>query len=123
MLFAIDTRSRIPVYEQLEQLIIKYVSLGLFAADEQLPSVRAMAQELGINPNTVQKAYKSLEARGVIYTVTGRGAFVSSHEQSLDMVKKLAADKFGESVRSARDTGLGARELKAIVDNIYGGAV
>lgn len=115
-MFKVDTRSRIPVYEQLGKLIVKYVSLGVLSPDEQLPSVRAMAQELGINPNTVQKAYKTLESMGVIYTVVGRGAFVSSNAGSLDEVKKMAAKNFKKSVKSALDTGLQKGELIEIVD-------
>lgn len=63
-LFHIDNRSRVPIHQQL-------------------PSVRAMAQQLGINPNTVQKAYAALEMNGVLYTVAGRGAFISPEEDQL----------------------------------------
>lgn len=73
-MFHIDNRSRVPIHQQLQAQIVRYVSLGLLLPDQQLPSVRAMAQQLGINPNTVQKAYAALEMNGVLYTVAGRGA-------------------------------------------------
>lgn len=65
-MFHIDNRSRVPIHQQLQAQIVRYVSLGLLLPDQQLPSVRAMAQQLGINPNTVQKAYAALEMNGVL---------------------------------------------------------
>lgn len=91
-MFHIDNRSRVPIHQQLQAQIVRYVSLGLLLPDQQLPSVRAMAQQLGINPNTVQKAYAALEMNGVLYTVAGRGAFISPEEDQLSQFKKLAAD-------------------------------
>lgn len=92
-MFHIDNRSRVPIHQQLQAQIVRYVSLGLLLPDQQLPSVRAMAQQLGINPNTVQKAYAALEMNGVLYTVAGRGAFISPEEDQLSQFKKLAADR------------------------------
>ena len=60
MLFSLDYRSRLPIYEQLYQNITRKAALGALAKNEQIPSVRALAQELGVNPNTVQKAYQLL---------------------------------------------------------------
>lgn len=96
-MFHIDNRSRVPIHQQLQAQIVRYVSLGLLLPDQQLPSVRAMAQQLGINPNTVQKAYAALEMNGVLYTVAGRGAFISPEEDQLSQFKKLAADRFAAS--------------------------
>lgn len=93
-MFHIDNRSRVPIHQQLQAQIVRYVSLGLLLPDQQLPSVRAMAQQLGINPNTVQKAYAALEMNGVLYTVAGRGAFISPEKDQLSQFKKLAADRF-----------------------------
>ncbi|MEG2144439.1 MAG: GntR family transcriptional regulator, partial [Oscillospiraceae bacterium] len=55
-MYSIDVRSRVPIYEQLKQNIVKLISTGILDPDEQLPGVRSLARELGINPNTVQKA-------------------------------------------------------------------
>lgn len=118
-LFKIDMRSRDPIHMQLQKQIVRYVALGILAPDEQLPSVRSMAQQLGINPNTVQKAYSALEMNGVIYTVAGRGVFISSDDQQLDKIKELAAEKFTQSVKSAKDTGLSKTELIEIVEKLY----
>ena len=76
-MLSLDLQSRQPIYEQLVRGLSELVSLGALAPDEQLPSVRSLARDLGVNPNTVQKAYQELERSGVIYSVAGRGSFVS----------------------------------------------
>lgn len=115
-MFHIDNRSRVPIHQQLQAQIVRYVSLGLLLPDQQLPSVRAMAQQLGINPNTVQKAYAALEMNGVLYTVVGRGAFISPEEDQLSQFKKLAADHFAAAVQAAADAGLTRQALEQIVE-------
>lgn len=118
-MFNIDTRSRDPIHMQLQKQIVKYVSLGILSPDQQLPSVRAMAQELSINPNTVQKAYHTLEMNKVIYTVAGRGAFISSEDSSLEQVKSYAESDFEQSVLTAKDTGLSKEDLVRMIDEIF----
>ena len=118
-MFHIDNRSRVPIHQQLQAQIVRYVSLGLLLPDQQLPSVRAMAQQLGINPNTVQKAYAALEMNGVLYTVAGRGAFISPEEDQLSQFKKLAADRFAAAVQAAADAGLTRQELAAALYRYY----
>ena len=106
-MFHIDNRSRVPIHQQLQAQIVRYVSLGLLLPDQQLPSVR---------PNTVQKAYAALEMNGVLYTVAGRGAFISPEEDQLSQFKKLAADRFAAAVQAAADAGLTRQELEQIVE-------
>ena len=113
-MFHIDNRSRVPIHQQLQAQIVRYVSLGVWLPDQ--PAVRAMAQQLGINPNTVQKAYAALEMNGVLYTVAGRGAFISPEEDQLSQFKKLAADRFAAAVQAAADAGLTRQELEQIVE-------
>ena len=62
----LDYRSRTPIYRQLEDSIIEMILLGVYQKGTQLPSVRSLAVELGINPNTIQKAYQELESQGII---------------------------------------------------------
>lgn len=73
----IDYRDPRPIYEQVVDGIETLALRGALAADSQLPSVRQLATELSINPNTIQRAYGELEQRGVIYAAKGRGNFVS----------------------------------------------
>ncbi|HBQ26608.1 MAG TPA: GntR family transcriptional regulator, partial [Syntrophomonas sp.] len=71
-MFELDFRSRIPIYEQLVDKIIELIINNVLKPDEQLPSVRVLASELTINPNTIQKAYRELEYQGYIYSVPGK---------------------------------------------------
>lgn len=72
----LDLRSRAPIYEQLVEKIKQLIINNVLKPDEQLPTVRALASELTVNPNTIQKAYRELEYRGYIYSVPGKGNFV-----------------------------------------------
>ena len=109
-MFSIDTRSRIPIYEQLGQNIINLVASGALAPDDQLPSVRNLARDLGVNPNTVQKAYQELENKGLIYQAAGRGSFIASDqglsfaliEQKLNALKVPLADAYNVGVPKQR---------------------
>lgn len=77
MWFHIDPSNGIPIYVQLIEQIKKAIATGLLNPGEQLPSVRELAVELTVNPNTVSKAYQDLEREGLIETLRGRGTFVS----------------------------------------------
>ncbi|WP_456271326.1 GntR family transcriptional regulator [Bacillus sp. AK031] len=76
-MFELDLRSRKPIYEQLVEKLKEMIINEVLKVDEQLPSVRTLAGELTINPNTIQKAYRELETQGYIYSVKGRGSFVN----------------------------------------------
>lgn len=76
-MFGINYRDGRPIYEQIVDEIEQMVVHDVLQPDGQLPSVRQMAAELSINPNTIQRAYSELESRGVIYSVKGKGNFVS----------------------------------------------
>jgi GntR family transcriptional regulator len=96
----LDLQSRVPIFEQIKTGITRLIYLGVLAADEQLPTVRALAEQLGVNPNTVQKAYQQLEAGGLIYPVSGRGSFVKpglagtrpQQERILASLRQLACE-------------------------------
>ncbi|WP_246946117.1 GntR family transcriptional regulator [Bacillus pinisoli] len=102
-MFELDIRSRQPIYEQLVEKLKELIMNNILKVDEQLPSVRTLAQQLTINPNTIQKAYRELERQGYIYSVPGRGSFVSEssniiNNEKLEKVKqelvKLLAEAF-----------------------------
>lgn len=79
----IDYRDPRPIYEQVVDGIEALALRGAIAADSQMPSVRQLAMELSINPNTIQRAYSELEKRGVLYSAKGRGNFVSGEVETL----------------------------------------
>lgn len=121
MLFSLDYKSRLPIYEQLYQNITRMAALGAAEENEQLPSVRALAQELGVNPNTVQKAYQLLERDGIIYSVPGKGSFISENINALSQQKEMATQKLRDAAKSALDCGMPKDEAVRHVENVYEG--
>jgi len=116
----LDLQSRIPIFEQIKAGLARLIYLGVLAPDEQLPTVRTLAEQLGINPNTVQKAYQQLEAAGLIYPVVGRGSFVrpgntvqkEQHERIQAGLRRLAGE--------ARDAGFPESLAVLIIRETYG---
>mgnify|MGYP000791057374 FL=1 len=102
----IDLQSRVPLYEQLQEQIIRLSMLGILDENQQLPSVRALAREVGVNPNTVAKAYQQLEQQGIIYTVSGRGSFVSPDVLSLQSLRQAALQEVLDAVDKALSRGV-----------------
>lgn len=91
----IDTNSNIPIYEQIYENLLEYISKGILQIDDKLPSVRELSSKMHINPNTVVKAYRMLEDNGFIYSLPGKGSFVS--EKKTDQRKVLEQDILLES--------------------------
>ena len=107
----IDLQSRVPLYEQLQEQIIRLSMLGILDENQQLPSVRALALEVGVNPNTVAKAYQQLEQQGIIYTVSGRGSFVSPDVLSLQSLRQAALQEVLDAVDKALSRGVSPQQL------------
>jgi GntR family transcriptional regulator len=121
----IDLRSRTPIYEQIITSIKEQAISGALKPDEQIPSIRQLTRELGINPNTIHKAYAELERQGVIYSLAGRGAFVAGVPE----MQKLADSKREELLKDIESSIANARNLKVeknsiekIVDKVYTGS-
>lgn len=119
-MFKINWQSGVPAYDQIVQSFIKLRALGAMAPNEKLPSVRVMAAKLGVNPNTVQKAYLILEEKNVIYSVAGKGSFISDSEQGTKTVLDSAKKDVEKSIEAARDLGVAKEEISEILENIYG---
>ena len=107
----IDLQSRVPLYVQLQEQIIRLSMLGILDENQQLPSVRALAREVGVNPNTVAKAYQQLEQQGIIYTVSGRGSFVSPDVLSLQSLRQAALQEVLDAVDKALSRGVSPQQL------------
>lgn len=119
-MISVDIRSRTPIFEQIVLSVEDLVLRGVMRADEHLPSVRALSAELGINPNTIQKAYTELERRGIIYSVATRGSFVSSDITSLrEKSKKELVAKLGDTLRDAKKKTVTKEEMLELVEQIW----
>ena len=80
----IDYSERRPIYEQVAEKIAELIIRGVLPPESQLPSVRSLAMDLSINPNTIQRAYQELERKGYTYSVPGKGSFVSQRTEYLE---------------------------------------
>lgn len=102
----IDYRDSRPIYEQIADGFSRLVLCGALAPEEQMPSVRQLAIELAVNPNTIQKAYSELERRGVIYVVKGRGNFVRENGNMLRMQRlEVLQAQVAACIEEARELG------------------
>ena len=119
-MFTIDYKSRVPIYRQLVDRVEYLAARGLLSPGSQLPSVRALAVELSINPNTIAKAYSELEAKGVIYSVPGRGSFVSDNTDTLrqETLKRLA-DKLRALAEEIRSLGMSKGDFIGICEKAW----
>lgn len=121
-MFQIDIMSRIPVYEQIIRQTEKFILIGVLNAGDKLPSVRQLSAELSINPNTIQKAFTELDRRGVIFSVNGRGNFVSDKAlKALEVSRRSAFGDIKEQIKDFALAGISREELQEYIDEIYDG--
>ncbi len=119
-IITVDTRARKPIYEQLVENIKGLVLSGLLAPNAQLPSVRSLAVELAINPNTIQKSYAELERSGIIYSIPGRGSFVSDDLAALSRAnREQTAASLCEALESAKSAGITKEDALAMLTRIF----
>ncbi len=118
-MIAIDYKDPHAIYEQVAERFQDLIVKGVLGPGEQMPSVRSLAMELSINPNTIQKAYAELERRGFTYTVKGRGNFVSSREEFLPYRQKEVLQSLTKDLQAARDVHIGKEELIRMIEECY----
>lgn len=114
----LNYKSGVPICDQIVNGFIRMKALGLSKGGDQLPSVRQLAVELCVDPNTIQKAYQMLESAGVIYSVKGKGSFFSDDAAADMAVMKAAKKDFRAAVQSAVELGMTKTELQEIVDEV-----
>ena len=115
----IDYQDKRPLYEQVTEKLQSLIVLGILTSDTKLPSVRNLAIDLSINPNTIQRAYQELERLGFIYTVKGRGNFVASDNLWRSTEKENKINDFKEIILQLNRLGISKEELSDIIDEIY----
>lgn len=118
-MIVLDYTDRRPIYEQVIERIQDLIYKGILESDEKLPSVRSLAMELSINPNTIQRAYSELEKNGFIYSIKGKGNFVAADHRLFEKRKAELMERLEPVLREARDAGITQREVLAIVEKIY----
>lgn len=109
-----------PVYLQLMDLIQNAIIAGIYAPGERLPSVRELAQEAGVNPNTMQKALSELERSGIVHSRRTSGRFITEDEQLIhDLKYERAVDNAKAFIRSMKDMGLNVHEIQEIMVKLF----
>ena len=122
------TDKKLSVYESIIESIKRDIASGIISEGEKLPSCRDMAMRLGINPNTVQRAYSELESQGVIYTIPKKGVYAGGvlplpsifNIEQLDKPNhKSSLNDIQKTVKKWKEAGISRSELIKIIDEVY----
>ena len=117
----LDYHSRTPIYEQIKEQIVLDISRGVLKKDDQLPSLRQLSAQLGLNINTVKHALSELEAQGVIYTIAGKGVFVSGDAESKNIFLQQSMDAVKASLVNAKAMGVDRKQIEGLLNEIFKG--
>lgn len=115
-MFQVDPLSRVPVYEQLVEQVENYVLTDILGPNSQLPSVRSLSISLSVNPNTIQKAIIELDRRGLVYSVPGKGCFISENAKEILSLSKQ--NRLSELIEIATELKLAGVEKDILLNHI-----
>lgn len=118
-MFTLNLQSNQPIYEQLYNNVLKLICINILKPGEKLPSVRSLATDLAINPNTVARAYQMLEQNNIIYSVVGKGSFISDSLSVANEIKKSAKEKILNSLDEAVKANLTQNEILTIISEYF----
>lgn len=119
-MFLVNPRSKQPLYEQLVEQLRRQIMLGVMGAGAAMPSVRQLATELGINPNTIQKAYRRMEAEGMIVSVPGKGSYVSEDLAAmLTREREEQRSRARQALAACREAGVTKEEIIRMTEDVY----
>lgn len=116
----VDPRSPVPPFEQIRVQILQLIQDGSMAPEDRLPTVRKLAADLGLAPNTVARAYRELELNGAIETRGRHGTFVSAHDDPVHQQAQKAAKEFAHQIRAL---GLGRDDALALLNEEFPASV
>lgn len=116
----IDYRDHRPIYEQVVERFKDLILKGALEANSQLPSVRNLAMELSINPNTIQRAYAELERQGYIYSIKGKGNFIAAGDLIFREKQAEIFQQLEDLAREAKGIRIPKDKIIAVIDESYG---
>ena len=116
-MFSINYRDSRPIYEQVKDSLRRAIITGGLRADEKIPSVRDLAGQLAINPNTIQKAYRELETEGYIYSVPGKGSFVGECLEAREVRKNELFGKLDSTVTELKHLNVTTDEIFSHIES------
>ena len=120
-MIVLDYRDRRPLYEQVTEKLEELMFSGVLPSDSRLPSVRSMSTELSINPNTIQRAYAELERQGYIYSIQGKGSFVSDGRYLAEGIRKDWEKQFDAAIEEGLRIGVSYQDMIKILEEREGG--
>lgn len=118
-MLTLNYRDSRPIYEQIKDGLRRMIVTGAMAQDEKLPSVRALATQMSINPNTIQRAYNELEAEGYIYSVAGKGSFVSGTADADAARRETLRADVKKLLNELRYLGVTEADAAALIEEVY----
>ena len=113
-MFLLNLQSKTPIYEQIQEQILKFIEVGVLKPGDRLPSVRQMAMDNGINPNTVAKAYAEMEKNGYVYNLPKKGVYVADVniiDSRIQQIRQL--------IIPLKENGITKEELLEVINGIY----
>ena len=117
-MITINTRDPRPIYVQIKEGLCRLILSGVLQTGERLPSVRELAGQLAINPNTIQRAYREMELEGFIYSMTGKGSFVSPIQEVDGGRKAAKTAQFREAAEELLQLGISKESLIAMLEEL-----
>ena len=114
-MISLNYRDSRPIYEQIKEGLRKLIVTGAIKAEEKLPSVRSLATQLSINPNTIQRAYNELESAGYIYTIAGKGSFASTCSGVEEQRRRVLLEEVRERISELKYLGVNEEELILLI--------
>ena len=118
-MLTLNYRDSRPIYEQIKDGLRWMIVTGAMKQDEKLPSVRSLATQLSINPNTIQRAYNEPEAEGYIYSVAGKGSFVSGTADADAARRASLTGDLRKLMGELRYLGVTAEEAMTLIKEVY----
>ena len=117
-MITINTRDPRPIYLQIKEGLCRLILTGVLAEGEKMPSVRELAGQLAINPNTIQRAYRELENEGFIYSMTGKGSFVAPLQEVDHSRRDAKLAEFQSAAMELLQLGVTGAELMALLQKL-----
>lgn len=113
-MFLLNLQSKIPIYEQIQTQILRFIEAGVLKPGDRLPSVRQLAVDNGINPNTAARAYAQLEAAGYVYNLPKKGVYIAEIDSVSSKEAKLIA-----AIRPLISAGYTKKELSDVIERLF----
>lgn len=118
-MIVLDVQDRRPIYEQITEKFRMLILRGALPPESRMPSVRQLAMDLSINPNTIQRAYMELEQEGLIYPVKGKGNFIAPNEEILQKSRESYYEELRSLAKKGKAMGIKEEELIYMIRDCY----